>query len=188
MFSGAICSILTAPLELIRTKLQAQTFQEKLYSGPLDCAKKIYSHSGIKGLYRGVGLTFCREIPANAFYFSAFESILGNYGFNMSKSEDGQKRYHGAPPILVFLAGGLAGIANWAFIYPIDMLKSKYQADHLVHPRFSGMKDLFKHAALEARKTSGKSLFSGYSACLLRAFVANAATFSCVELCRKYLE
>eukprot|EP00475_Leptophrys_vorax_P009183 TRINITY_DN16061_c0_g1_i1.p2 TRINITY_DN16061_c0_g1~~TRINITY_DN16061_c0_g1_i1.p2 ORF type:complete len:155 (+),score=33.04 TRINITY_DN16061_c0_g1_i1:574-1038(+) len=139
---------------------------------------QVYSTSGLKGFYRGLSLTIAREIPANVLYFWTFESVLSSYGYSMHDST----RYHNAPSSLVFLAGGAAGIANWLLVYPIDSLKTRFQSDNLVHPRYASVSTLI--SASTTSVGGWRSLFTGYSACLLRAFFANAATFVAIEAYR----
>ena len=47
------------PVELIRIRLQTQ--KGKMYTGPIDCIRKIYKIGGIRALYRGMGPTIGRE-------------------------------------------------------------------------------------------------------------------------------
>lgn len=49
------------PVELVRIRLQTQPAKNKLYTGPIDCIKKIYSAGGMRALYRGMGPTIGRE-------------------------------------------------------------------------------------------------------------------------------
>lgn len=69
-------------------------------------------------------------------------------------------------------AGGLAGMAMWAFAIPPDVIKSRYQG--APHGTYSGFMDC-------ARKTvaqdGAKALFRGFGPAMLRAFPANAAIF-----------
>jgi solute carrier family 25 carnitine/acylcarnitine transporter 20/29 len=173
--AGAFCSILTAPLELVRTRMQGK-LEYQLLQGLQDTWKI----SGLFGLYKGCHLMILREIPANAFYFGTFEAILRVHGFSMSD----QSRYHFAPPELVFLAGGAAGVANWLFVYPIDTIKTQIQTDSLTSPKYLRVRDCIQEHFVDGVLSSTKTLFRGYSACLLRAFLANATTFSAAEFAR----
>jgi solute carrier family 25 (mitochondrial carnitine/acylcarnitine transporter), member 20/29 len=47
------------PIELIRIRLQTQ--KTKIYTGPIDCIRKIYKVGGLRALYRGMGPTIGRE-------------------------------------------------------------------------------------------------------------------------------
>lgn len=76
------------------------------------------------------------------------------------------------------LAGGIAGTASWASIYPIDVVKSRLQTQDLRHPQYRGM----VHCAREiVRHEGARVLVRGLSATLLRAFPLNAVTISVYE-------
>jgi solute carrier family 25 carnitine/acylcarnitine transporter 20/29 len=65
-FSGLINAFFSCPMELLKIRLQNQGSNgaSHLYSGPLDCVRKIVKTSGFKGLYRGFGTTLIRETPS----------------------------------------------------------------------------------------------------------------------------
>jgi solute carrier family 25 carnitine/acylcarnitine transporter 20/29 len=168
--AGLCCSLITAPLELVRTRMQANR------TGLLQTSAQILTKGGIGGFYRGVSLMIAREMPANVLYFLTYEMILSSAGYSMHDSN----RFHAAPATLVFFAGGAAGIANWMFVFPIDTLKTRYQADDLSKPRYTNMKTLLL-------SSNRRGLFNGYSACLGRAFFANAAAFLATEAYRSLL-
>jgi solute carrier family 25 (mitochondrial carnitine/acylcarnitine transporter), member 20/29 len=52
---------MVGPVELIRIRLQTQSASQKIYSGPIDCIRKIYRVGGLRALYRGLGPTIGRE-------------------------------------------------------------------------------------------------------------------------------
>jgi hypothetical protein len=74
------------------------------------------------------------------------------------------------------LAGGAAGVASWASIYPLDVVKSRVQA---APGRYAGWVD----CARQSVRSEGWSVLTrGLSACLLRAALVNAAIFGgCVR-------
>jgi len=46
------------------------------YKGPLDVASKVWAgEGGLRGLYKGLLPTMCREIPGNALMFGAYEAM-----------------------------------------------------------------------------------------------------------------
>lgn len=63
--AGCAQSIVCAPMELAKTRLQLQhehTAGPK-FKGPLDCLRSIIRHEGLRGTMRGLGFTVARDIP-----------------------------------------------------------------------------------------------------------------------------
>ncbi|KAK9759380.1 carnitine transporter [Basidiobolus ranarum] len=82
----------------------------------------------------------------------------------------------------VLVAGGLAGMANWAVAIPPDVLKSRLQT--APEGTYKGVMDVFTHLI----RTEGPSaLFRGLGPAMLRAFPANAACFLGVEASLKLM-
>jgi Mitochondrial carrier protein len=75
-------------------------------------------------------------------------------------------------------AGGAAGVAAWASIYPVDVVKSRAQARR--EPAWAVWRAL--------RAEGGGAMWRGLSATLLRAFAVNGALFWGVGAARRALE
>jgi len=79
-------SILFHPVVTVRYRLQQHQYyyklhggqfqKEKLYGGVTDVIKKTWSHEGVKGFYRGLGVNICRLVPEYAFFFLIYENTL----------------------------------------------------------------------------------------------------------------
>ena len=82
-----------------------------------DTVRAIVDTSGYKGLARGLATTVVREVPAFGLYFGTYEWLMQLW-----------PEYKDYNP-WVFTAGGLAGVASWIPTYPIDVVKSRLQAD-----------------------------------------------------------
>lgn len=93
--------------------------------------------------------------------------------------------------MLIFSSGGLAGFACWVASYPQDVIKTKLQCDFGVNgsrypsTRFirdggiiSCAKDIYRHEGL-------RGFWRGFSACTMRAGIANAFTFVAYEEAKK---
>ena len=79
----------------------------------------------------------------------------------------------------ILISGGVAGTLNGLITLPIDTIKSRFQAAPLTEFRSA------RHVAIELLSKEGPSaLFRGLGPVLLRAFPANAACFSGIELVR----
>lgn len=75
----------------------------------------------------------------------------------------------------MLLAGGLAGTASWVFTYPVDVVKSRLQADTV--GKYTGALDCLE----KSLKSEGvTSLFRGLNSTIIRAFPTNAVTFTVV--------
>ncbi|KAF1820412.1 mitochondrial carrier [Dissoconium aciculare CBS 342.82] len=89
-FSGAMAGmasgIVTCPLDVIKTKLQAQgSFRARsvlaegvrpaaMYQGMLGTARIIYTQDGLRGMYRGLGPMLLGYLPTWAVYMSVYDS------------------------------------------------------------------------------------------------------------------
>lgn len=75
----------------------------------------------MRSIYRGTGATLLRDVPASGVYFATYEWL--QIALAPKDKEKG-----GLSPLRTMLAGGLAGIANWIYAIPPDVLKSRLQA------------------------------------------------------------
>lgn len=171
--AGAVQSIVCCPMELAKTRVQIQSSAQKTYHGSFDCLHKIYKQNGIKGCYRGMTLTLLRETPSFAIYFGTFEL------FCLALTPEGDSP-DCIGPLSLLLAGGLSGISSWILTYPIDVVKSRFQADgDGKNRKYHGMMDCVR----KTFRSGGLMAFSqGLPATILRAFPTNAATLATVTI------
>ena len=78
------------------------------------------------------------------------------------------------------MAGGIAGMACWASIYPVDVVKSIVQA--LPPDAPLAERRMLTVAKGLYRRSGWRPFVNGFSACMVRAFVCNAVTFAGFEL------
>jgi len=126
---------------------------------------------GLRGIFRGLGTTICREVPGFGTYFLAYEFLTRSSG------ENGES---GLPisTVHMLLAGGFSGSLSWVFTYPIDVVKTRLQVNGKGGSyRYSGFIDCWKKSI----ETDGYSVMTrGLTSSILRAFPTNAATFTVV--------
>ncbi|KAI9823286.1 MAG: hypothetical protein M1832_002510 [Thelocarpon impressellum] len=173
--AGLSNTLLSAPIEHVRIRLQTQPHKPstRLYSGPLDCIRKLSSPSagGVTGgLYRGTSVTLLREAQAYGFWFLTFEYLMALEQRRLSTPRES------IPPWKVALFGGLAGEALWVSSYPFDVVKSKLQSDRLgAAARYAGTADCF---AQTWRAEGARGFWRGIGPTLLRAMPVSAGTFA----------
>ncbi|TRY78602.1 hypothetical protein TCAL_06452 [Tigriopus californicus] len=169
-FVGGFLQLSVAcPVDLIKIKLQTQTnimiflslaSANTLYRGPVDALLKIFSETGIVGLYRGFWIMALRDCPSFGVYVIIYDTIMA--------------RISDRAPQAAFFSGGIAGVVSWLLIMPLDVVKSQMQADCANNPKFTGM----SAAALACYRERGwRGFFKGSLAVALRAFPVNGATF-----------
>ncbi|XP_064623125.1 mitochondrial basic amino acids transporter-like [Lineus longissimus] len=172
--AGFVQSFICSPMELAKTRVQVQgaSLGEQKFKGPFDCLCKMYKAEGVKSLFRGLTLTICREIPGFSSYFVCYKYLCDKFSPVDPKMEKS---------IYVMLfAGGFAGVFSWISTYPIDLVKSRIQADGVnARPMYSGAIDCIKKSY---NSEGPRGFFRGINSTLLRAFPVNAVTFVTVEI------
>jgi solute carrier family 25 folate transporter 32 len=74
-----IASIVTYPLQTVRTRLQERPGGGLRYSGTKDAFITIYKHEGFKGFYRGFAVATARAIPQSAYTFAVMNFLLNKF-------------------------------------------------------------------------------------------------------------
>lgn len=101
--AGVASGIVTCPLDVIKTRLQAQgSFRPRPYAGPArvvykgltGTARTIWREDGIRGLYRGLGPMLLGYIPTWAVYMSTYESTKDLLNERMGRSCTANFRWH----------------------------------------------------------------------------------------------
>jgi solute carrier family 25 carnitine/acylcarnitine transporter 20/29 len=170
--SGAVAgftqAFLLSPLELIKIKMQ---LPNSGYLNTWHCAHDLFTRRGYKFLTRGTMLTILRDVPAVSAYFVSFELACNSF----SACRDNLAIFN------LLVAGGVAGCVSWIVTYPIDVIKTRYQAD----TAYLGMRDCFRKTL---RYEGYMGFWRGVAPTLLRAFPNNAAIFATVTLFNRILE
>jgi solute carrier family 25 (mitochondrial carnitine/acylcarnitine transporter), member 20/29 len=172
MLAGWTVSFIAAPIEHVKARLQVQyqvTKSQRLYSGPIDCTRKIFRSHGLPGLWHGLGAT----LLFRTFFFFWWGSydLFTRYFQNHTNL---------STPAINFWAGGLSAQIFWLTSYPSDVVKQRIMTDPLEagqrkYPRW-------RNAAQAVWREQGwKGYWRGFVPCFLRAFPANAAALVAFE-------
>ncbi|XP_053457659.1 solute carrier family 25 member 47 isoform X2 [Nycticebus coucang] len=179
---------LTSPTEVAKVRLQTQTQQRRplasavppmypvpstclvpKYHGPLHCLATVAREEGVCGLYKGSSALLLRDGHSFATYFLSY-AILCEW-----LTPTG----HSQPDVLgVLAAGGCAGVLAWAVATPMDVIKSRLQADGQGQQRFRGL----LHCVVTSVREEGlRVLFKGLALNCCRAFPVNMVVFVAYE-------
>ncbi|KAG0664326.1 hypothetical protein C6P44_001055 [Monosporozyma unispora] len=76
-FSGSVGACVVYPINLLRTRLQAQgTYAHPyVYKGFVDCFKQTVAREGYQGLYKGLVPTLAKVIPAVSISYLCYENL-----------------------------------------------------------------------------------------------------------------
>nr|XP_048303673.1 solute carrier family 25 member 48 isoform X1 [Myodes glareolus] len=192
MVAGMVSVGLGGPAELIKIRLQMQTqpFREAnhglkpravalgeqaAYQGPIHCIATIVRTEGLAGLYRGSSAMLLRDVPGYCLYFIPYV-FLSEWITPESCT--------GPSPYAVWLAGGIAGAISWGTATPMDVVKSRLQADGVYLNKYSGVLDCISQSY---RQEGLKVFFRGLTVNAVRGFPTSAALFLGYELSLKAL-
>ncbi|XP_054264358.1 mitochondrial basic amino acids transporter [Macrosteles quadrilineatus] len=161
--AGLAQSVVSSPVELVKTRMQTSSS----YHGTVDCFMSILRSERINGVFKGLSVTAAREFLGYGFYFSTYEFLTRASPVPI-----------GTPTML--LAGGISGTVSWVMTYPLDVVKTRFQADI---GRYSGLVDCLKKSIAN----EGLSCLSrGLMPTIFRAFPTNAVTFTVVTWVMRY--
>ncbi|KAG2488586.1 hypothetical protein HYH03_012906 [Edaphochlamys debaryana] len=194
--AGLAGSLVSTPVELVRTKMQMQRRAalastvapgaaagvEEFYKGSVDCFKQVLSKYGVKGLYRGFTSTVLRDMQGYAWFFMGYEATVNYF---LQNAGPGVHTKADLNYMQVMGAGVMAGFGLWGSMFPIDTIKSKLQADNLAKPQYSSTMDCVRKV-LASEGQAG--LWRGFSAAMYRAIPVNAGIFLAVEGARQSIK
>jgi len=137
-----------------------------MHKSPYHCFKHIIRESGYKTLTRGLMATQLRDTTGIGIYFASYEYLARHL------SKDGSME--SLTSFQLLMAGGMAGTLSWLFNYPVDVIKTRYQAD-------DNYKNYGEVVSKMYAERGARTFFVGLGSTLIRAFPTNAATFFTVE-------
>lgn len=182
--AGFAACIIVCPIELIRSRLQVQSSISPLYTGPVDCAVKVMRKNGPAALFKGMGSTILRDVPAYVAQFYVYE------GTKKLLTPKGQTVNDLGAAELMF-SGALAGIVGWFATYPIDIIKSRLQVER--SNRYKQNRYFPDGGFLDCWKTLYRSdgwrgFYKGLAPCMVRAVPVGAGAFWAYESCSRFLK
>ncbi|CAA7262782.1 unnamed protein product [Cyclocybe aegerita] len=112
--------LIRVPTEVIKTRMQTSSYGA-LGSSSYAAAKLVLTNDGLKGFYRGFGITVMREIPFTSLQFPLYELLK----LKLSQRLGRKPLYAHEAAICGSIAGGVAA----ALTTPLDVLKTRVMLD-----------------------------------------------------------
>jgi solute carrier family 25 phosphate transporter 23/24/25/41 len=149
--AGMVACTIAYPLDLIRTRLAAQS-ETILYDGITDAVRKITQEEGFFGLYRGLGATLLQVTPSLGINYAAYETARSKYMSYMNQAE---------PTVAMSLVcGSAAGLVSSTTTFPLDLVRRRLQLQG--NTRSSKMYGSYLGAFKDIYLTEGwRGLYSG---------------------------
>uniref|UniRef100_A0A8C5KUT0 Mitochondrial glutathione transporter SLC25A40 n=1 Tax=Jaculus jaculus TaxID=51337 RepID=A0A8C5KUT0_JACJA len=170
-----------SPLELVRTKLQAQHVS---YRELATCVQSAVAQGGWRSLWLGWGPTALRDVPFSALYWFNYELVKGwlnGPGPNNQTSVG-----------ISFVAGGISGMVAATLTLPFDVVKTQRQvalgaveAVRVKPPRADSTWILLRRIRAES---GTRGLFAGFLPRIIKAAPSCAIMISTYEFGKSFFQ
>jgi solute carrier family 25 thiamine pyrophosphate transporter 19 len=203
--AGAAGTVASYPFDLLRTTLAAQG-EPKVYDGMRDAVRGICKESGIRGLYRGVGVTVLEIMPYAALQFGMYEAFLNAFDrMDLENRKVGDRNRKGRPEdqdgnsngktIKHFFSGLAAGTIAKLGTHPLDVAKKRFQVAGLARSMSYGRRvpkdvtsSLFACLRDIAKNEGIGGFYKGALPSVLKAAPAAAITLACYDFVLRALK
>ncbi|KAJ1881616.1 hypothetical protein H4R99_003617 [Coemansia sp. RSA 1722] len=155
--AGCVSSVVTCPLDVVKTRLQYQGVLQarfsgiegyRPYGGTADTLKRIFLEEGVRGLYRGLAPMLMGYLPTWGIYFAAYEGL--------KRDVPRYWRQDLEPATVHVLSAMGAGATTSLLTNPIWVLKSRFMTQSMyTEYRYRSM----WHAVKVIKSTEG---FAGF--------------------------
>jgi len=158
LIGGFASTIIVVPVDQIKIILQNNQKLQKAMFVP-------------SNLYKGFGITLFRETPGFGIYFTSYNYLITKFNKESSLVKS-------------FIFGAVSGFNSWVFIYPVDLIKTRYQSivncDKTIDKSPSSViKSIYN--------TSGiAGFYRGFNLAIMRALPLHGGVFLGYELIKKF--
>jgi solute carrier family 25 protein 39/40 len=161
---------IVSPLELVRTKMQAQ---KMAFSEVKSAVAITFKAEGLTGLWKGVGATMLRDVPFSAVYWPCYEYLRPKE----PHSDDMSHFSH------IFLASLVSGGFAGTVTMPADVIKTRLQLEL----GETGIRMTSRHVIKEIISNQGyRGFYNGLVPRILKVSPACAIMMSSYEFCKHY--
>ncbi|GAA0186925.1 mitochondrial carrier protein [Lithospermum erythrorhizon] len=172
-FAGISSTLLTYPLELLKTRL---TVQRGVYKNVVDAFLRIVREEGPAELFRGLTPSLIGVIPYAATNYFAYDTLRKAYRRALKKEEIGN--------VATLFIGAAAGAVSSSATFPLEVARKHMQAGALNGRQYQNM----LHALISILENEGVAgLYRGLGPSCLKLVPAAGISFMCYEACKKIL-
>lgn len=135
--AGTLAAVVTSPLEIIKTQLQASKLSGTKKETVVSVCEKIYEKDGLSGFTKGLKPMLFGIVPTRAIYFWSYTA-----------TKDGLSPIIGDNAACHLLSAFNAGVVSNTITNPLWMIKTRFQllADEAAgQTSFSNYQDVVKH-------------------------------------------
>ncbi|CAN4076738.1 unnamed protein product [Withania somnifera] len=172
--AGVSSTLLTYPLELVKTRL---TIQRGAYNGLLDAFVKILKEGGPGELYRGLTPSLIGVIPYAATNYFAYDTLRKGYREIFKEEKIGN--------IETLLIGSAAGAISSTATFPLEVARKHMQvgavSGRLVYKNvIHALASIFEQEGIQG-------LYKGIGPSCVKLVPAAGISFMCYEACKRIL-
>lgn len=170
--AGAGCaqSIITNPVEIVKIRLQMQT---SLPVAERQTALEIARSLGIRGVYKGAGVCFLRDVPYAVLFFPSYATLRDAWADKTTGKNS---------VLSIVAAGAVAGAGAAAICTPADVIKTRLQ---MKGSPYTGMVDCVRKIVSANGPTA---LMKGAGPRMMVQAPLFGITLVAFELQKKYME
>jgi len=174
-FGRAVAVSACAPLEVVRTRVQAGGGNGRPSIGA--ALQEILRHEGWRALFRGLESTLWRDVPFSAFYWLGVEAVRDAL---LARGVLRDSNYRS--PLVALAASSCAGAAAAFVTTPFDVVKTRRQVQAARSQR-----SLWKDMVQLARSEGVGSLFTGSTPRVVRVAPACSIMLGTYEFTKQLL-
>jgi solute carrier family 25 carnitine/acylcarnitine transporter 20/29 len=155
LIAGFLSTVIVVPIDRIKILMQNKE----------NINKSIFKPSS---LYKGFSITLFRETPGFGIYFTTYNKLTNRFNKeqNLLKS---------------FLFGSLSGFTSWIFIYPSDLIKTRFQSIK------NNQETTIKTVISQIYNKNGLcGFYNGFQYAIMRAIPLHGGVFLGYELSKRY--
>ena len=132
--AGLATFVISAPTEVVKCRAQVPSSSgNHQRTTSWQIAQDLWHERGVRGFYHGGVVTALRDGIGYGFYYLTYEfsKDLWDRMLVPASSQDQQQAQSSSSAVKILVCGGIAGVATWASIFPLDVIKTRVQTQEL---------------------------------------------------------